>query len=139
MNFMKYILLIVTIFSLKTSFAQELRVDKFRVIESGMYFRDEKPEYGDTDFLVAIISKEYMPVKVNIFAKKEIQYDIIKLLDTYTDEKNVSWGIYECLDDDGNKIKFYHGLSLINPKEYLVTMIFSDNSGGNIFYKYKIK
>ena len=134
---MKYLFLLFSILFFTNLYSQELRTDKFRVIESGIFFKDEKPEYGDNDFIVTITSKDFLIRKIKIFAVKEIQYDVIKLVNSYTDKENISWGVFDCIDDDGNKVILKHGLYKTQNMGYINSLIFTDSDGGSIFYKLK--
>ena len=135
----KFIFLIIPLFFLGTySFSQSnIRTDKYRTLQTGMFLNDGTIEWGDTDILVTITSKDYEISKVNIYAKKEEQYDVISLIDTYTDSDIIAWGVFDCLNSKNERYKLQHGVYNNNITGHIFTLKFTNSDGNGFIYKLK--
>lgn len=132
------LLLILLFIFIAHSFAQgNIRTDKYRTLQTGIFFYDGTVEWGDTDILVTITTKNYVITKVNIYAQKEEQYDVIGMIDTYTDSNNISWGVFDCLNSNNERYKLHHGIFNNSITGHVFTLKFTNSDGNGLIYKLK--
>lgn len=134
----KTLFLIFAIFfiSVETFSQTNIRTDKYRTIQSGIFTDDGVIEWGDTDFLITITTNNFVITKINIYAKKENQYDIIGLKDTYKDSNDIAWGVFDCLDSDNERYVLEHGI-FNNINGHIFTIKFTNKDGNGLIYKLK--
>ena len=113
------------------------RTDKYRTIQSGIFSEDGFIEWGDTDFLVTITTIDYVITKVHVYAKKENQYDMVAFKGSYTDSNNISWGVFECLDNNDERYKLEHGVINNKITGHIYTLKFTNKDGNGLIYKLK--
>lgn len=135
----KLLLLLIPLFIFSgITFSQSnVRTDKYRTLQTGIFFDDGTIEWGDADILVTITTKNYVITKVNIYAQKEDQYDVIGLVDTYTDSNNISWGVFDCLNSKNERYRLQHGIFNNNITGHIFTLKFTNSDGNGLIYKLK--
>ena len=123
--------------SISSETQSNLRIDKYRTMQTAIFLNDGTIEWHDTDFLVSITSKDNIIQKVNIYAKQEEQYDIISYNNYYYDSNKIPWGVFSCLNNDGERYTLEHGVFLNGYNGHIYTLKFINKDGNGLIYKLK--
>lgn len=138
---MKYIfiLLAVQIFSNSAYSQNNPQVIKFRAFESSMFSADPPDSTGweETDILIVMGFNNTHLNKINVYAQKSIQYDIVGFIKDYRDESKTLWSVYKCVNNNGEEFTVEWGLFDNAKYEHISTLIITNKKGFSFVYKLK--
>ena len=134
-----FILITILLFSKFSSSQDKQQVLKFRAFKAGMFSVDPPDSSGwqETDILVVINFNDAHLNKINVYAKKNNQYDIVEYIKDYTDESKTSWSVYKGVNDDGELLTIELGLFENTNFEHISTIIITNKNRFSIVYKLK--
>lgn len=134
-----YIFIAILLFSNFGYSQNNQRAIKFRAFEARMYSVDppDSTNWEETDVLVVISFKDNDLNKINVYAKKSIQYDVVSFIKDYKDENKTLWSFYKCVNDNGEEVTIDWGLFDNPQSEHISTLRITNKNGFSFDYKLK--
>ena len=135
-----YILSVVLLFSNTTYSQSNPQAIKYRAFKSRLYNANlpDSTSWVETNILIVFGFNDTHLNKINVYAQKSIQYDVVGFIKDYKDESKTLWSVYKGVNDGGEEFTIEWGLFDNTQNQHISTLIITNKSGFSFVYNLKI-
>ncbi len=136
---MKYtfFLSLILLFSNLAHSQNDTKAIKFRAFKATMFSPRDSSGWDETNILTVMNFSGDNLNKINVYAEKSIQYDIVKFIKDYKDENKTSWSVYKGINDDGEEFTIEWAIFNTLQYQHVSTLILTNKNGYGFVYKLK--